>query len=113
MNEMHRTTRNDDPSASRTLVWGIVGAVVVFVIIVALQAFYYSMRDDEIDRKVVNQAPEELGRLIATQQEALGSYRWIDQENGVVGIPIERAMEIVTRELGTASRSPEGSGTGE
>jgi len=28
----------------------------------------------------------------------LHSYRWIDQPNGVVGIPIERAMELVVRE---------------
>lgn len=111
MNEIQRTSRNDDPSASRTLVWGIVGAILVFVMIVALQALYYSMRDQENDRKVVAQAPEELGRLIATQQEALGSYRWIDQEGGVVGIPIERAMEIVARELRMDAESIERNGT--
>jgi hypothetical protein len=98
-----------DPSATRTLVWGIVGAILVFVMIVALQAFYSAARDKERERKVVAQAPEELGRLIASQQEILNSYRWIDEANGVVGIPIDRAMEILVDELSEDSESPAGS----
>ena len=38
------------------------------------------------------------------EKEALetGTYRWIDQGAGVVGLPIERAMELVVREQGGA-----------
>ena len=38
------------------------------------------------------------------EKEALqaGTYRWIDQGAGVVGLPIERAMELVVRERGGA-----------
>ena len=32
---------------------------------------------------------------VAKQDEVLGSYDWVDQKNGVVRIPIDRAIDIV------------------
>jgi hypothetical protein len=37
------------------------------------------------------------------QVTEINTYRWIDQENGVVGIPIEKAMETTARELEAAN----------
>jgi ATP-dependent exoDNAse (exonuclease V) alpha subunit len=31
------------------------------------------------------------------QNEVLGSYDWVDQKNGVVRIPIERAMDLLAQ----------------
>ncbi|HEX2933369.1 MAG TPA: hypothetical protein VHV54_26805 [Candidatus Binatia bacterium] len=42
-------------------------------------------------------APEELRRLRATEDELLNSYAWIDKENGSVRIPIDRAMEVLAQ----------------
>lgn len=37
----------------------------------------------------------QLEALRAQEEELLGSYAWIDRENEVVRIPIERAMELI------------------
>jgi hypothetical protein len=44
--------------------------------------------------------------LLSAQNEKLNSYGWIDRSNGIVQIPIERAMDlIVQRFLRTATNS--------
>jgi len=40
----------------------------------------------------------DLLRFRAREEERLSTYGWVDRPNGVVRIPIERAMEIVARE---------------
>ena len=90
--------RYDDPNVGTTAVIGIIGAIVLFVAIVALQALFYSTEEGERARKVHGQANEELARAVAQQQEVLNGYRWIDQSAGTVAIPIDRAMEIVAAE---------------
>lgn len=39
-----------------------------------------------------------LGELRMNETTTLGSYAWTDQANGVVRIPIDRAMELVSQE---------------
>jgi hypothetical protein len=97
----------DDPRAPTTLVVAIVGAVLVFAIIVALQAFFYRSEEAERSIKYYAQAPEELARLRAQEQEQLNSYHWVDPARGVVSIPIDRAMELVVRDQG---RNPSAAG---
>jgi hypothetical protein len=41
------------------------------------------------------------------EQEQLSTYGWVDKHNGVVRIPIERAMDLVLQH-GLAARSPGG-----
>lgn len=100
MSEHRPRMRGDDPSAAPTIAFGILGAVLVLVIIIAVQALYYSEQKREDIRKSVAPAPEELTRLRAEQLEQIHSYRWVDQTKGIVAIPIERAMELTARELG-------------
>ena len=91
-------TRYDDPDVPLSAVIGLIGAMLLVVIIVVLQAVFFDMEAAELERKVYSQRDEALARLEAEQRETLASYRWIDQEGGVVGIPIERAMELVAAE---------------
>jgi hypothetical protein len=42
-----------------------------------------------------------LNDLNTENQKALTSYRWIDKGKGVVGIPIDRAMELEVADLAT------------
>jgi hypothetical protein len=46
------------------------------------------------------------------QNERLESYGWVDKENGVVHIPIDRAMEL-TLQRGLPARAGEGSTPGQ
>jgi len=50
---------------------------------------------------------KDLQELRAVEQERLTSYGWIDQQAGVVRIPIERAMQLLAERAGqpgTATR---------
>ena len=90
--------RYDDPNVPLSAVAGLVGALLLFVTIVALQAVFNSMQRAELERKVVTRPSEDLQRLRAQQQEQLGSYGWVDQNAGTVRLPVERAMELVASE---------------
>jgi hypothetical protein len=90
--------RYDDPNVAASAVVGIIGAILLFVIIVLLQAWFYSAEEGERYRKVYSQPYEELQNVDNEQLEQLGSYGWVSEPDGVTHIPIERAMELVTEE---------------
>ncbi|MBD3162107.1 MAG: hypothetical protein GF346_07345 [Candidatus Eisenbacteria bacterium] len=108
MPEREMQTRHDDPATGQTVAWGVVGAILIFVLVVALQAFFYAAEQSETRSKTYGRQPEELAGLRAEQQEKLTTYRWIDEKNGVAAIPIERAMEILARELRGQPRAEDG-----
>jgi FlaG/FlaF family flagellin (archaellin) len=91
--------RYDDPNVPASAVVGIIGAILLFAIIVALQALFYSFEEQELQRKVYGQPYEALQQLDADQVEQLNSYGWISEPDGVAHIPIERAMELTVEEL--------------
>jgi hypothetical protein len=90
--------RYDDPNVPISAVVGVISAVLLFVIIVGLQALFFSMERGELERKVINRSNEALDGLEADQLEQLNSYGWVSEPDGVAHIPIERAMELVVRE---------------
>lgn len=103
--------RDLDPDAALTAVVGIVGAVLLVVVVLVLQAYFYETESREAERKTVAPAFEELVAQRAEQQEQLNSYRWIDEKAGIVGLPIERAMElVVAREDDAAAAAGAGGG---
>ena len=91
-----------DPRSSTTLIVGAVGIVLLVVVVILLEVLFYDTAETEYQRKVVAEPPQQLRLLQAEQRERLNSYHWVDRENGVVAIPIERAMELVVRESGAA-----------
>ena len=90
--------RYDDPNVAASAVVGIISAILLFVIIVMLQAVFYRAEQRELAKKVYSQPFEALQQLDATQLEQLNSYGWISQPEGVVHLPIERAMELMAAE---------------
>lgn len=90
--------RYDDPDVPASAVVGILGAILLFVIIVGLQALFYRMEESELERKVYDQPYQELQQLDADQLELLNSYGWVNEAEGVVRIPIERAMDVIAAE---------------
>ena len=87
--------RYDDPNVAASAVVGIVSAILLFVIIVVLQAFFFGAERAEREKKVYTQPNQALQQLDAGQLEMLNSYGWVSESEGVVRIPIERAMELV------------------
>lgn len=87
-----------DPNTTWTATIGVVGAILVFVITVSLQALFYRVENSEIQQKVYSQIPEELSALRADQLGKLNSYRWVDKDNGIAAIPIGEAMKKIAAE---------------
>jgi hypothetical protein len=89
-----------DPNPQTTVLVGIITAIMLFVVVVLLQALFYRVERGEVRRKVEAVVPEELARLRAAQLEQLNAYRWVDQAAGVAAIPIDRAIRLVVQEQG-------------
>ncbi len=92
--------RYDDPNIGASAMVGLVGAIALFVVIVLLQALFYRMQTSEQNAKVSSQPNQGVQALDAEQLEQLTSYEWVSQPDGVVRIPVERAMELVVAESG-------------
>ena len=90
--------RYDDPNVAASAVVGIISAILLFVIIVGLQAVFYSAEQAELEKKVYSQPYQDLQQLDANQREQINSYGWVSEAEGVAYIPIERAMELVVAE---------------
>lgn len=90
--------RYEDPNVTTTALVGLIGALLLLVIIVGLQALVAGTQRQEFQRKVVDRPNAELTTLRSQQMEKLAGYRYVDQKHGVVAVPIERAMELVVRQ---------------
>lgn len=87
-----------DPQPGSTLAIVLMGFALVFITILALQTLFYRARDREFVEKTYGPPPVELIELRADQLRKISEYHWVDQASGTVGIPIDRAMEMVRLE---------------
>lgn len=95
----------DDMNTPVIALVGIVGAILFVVLVLGLQVWFFDIQEIETYKKDISQAPEEITALISRQQDELREYRWVDKKNKIVGIPIERAMDLVVADL-AAGRPP-------
>ena len=56
------------------------------------------------------QPHQELQDYCAAQQQDVNTYGWVDQQSGVVRIPVERAMELILAEGLPARAASEATG---
>ena len=94
----------NDPNVVTVALVGVFGVIISLAVIIALQTLYYQAKDQAV-RDVNLGVPVELSRMRAEQTEAISSYRWKDEQGGVVAIPIERAMELAVTELADGASS--------
>src|ERR1700732_1683022 len=68
---------------------------------VGLAAFLISQRDNipTVDEQTAEVRLKNLAELNAENQKFLTQYHWVDKSKGVVGIPIDRAMDLVVAQL--------------
>jgi len=83
----------DGLNTSGLVTAGFVAAVGTFVVIIGLQAVYlrYSQQQESKNRERAVIGSES---ILAEQHSKLNRYGWLDRENDVVAIPIDRAIEI-------------------
>lgn len=85
---------HDDPNARSVAFVGAIGTLLLIMVVVLLQAFFYRAEQSENERKALMTSPAELRRLQTAQREQLAGRRWVDREKGIVAIPIEDAMRL-------------------
>lgn len=89
----------ENVDAARIATIGFVCILIAFVIICAAQVLYYRVeRSDEYNKFVVP-GYSALKTLQTEQRQALADYKWVDRQKETVTIPIERAMDLVVRDL--------------
>jgi len=96
---MSKHSFNIEPSDNTTLVsaLGWIGVFLVFVLVVALTYLRDPAASQEerniVDRmKIRNDVRAEQARLV-------NDYQWVNQPEGVIRVPVARAMEITVEEL--------------
>ncbi len=97
----------------KPIVWFGVALAAMLVVTIAAMAWmfdYFTAREKQLDTsgspladtREIPKAPQlqvtpasDLTRLRAREQARLDSYGWVDRQQGLVHIPIERAMEML------------------
>lgn len=79
---------------------GIVAAIATFAVIVGLQVLYLRFAAAQAAENQNSSTATSSASLLAEQRSKLNRYAWIDRSNNVVAIPINRAIELTTEELG-------------
>ena len=87
-----------DISVKKAFIWAGIIVVSIVVIIIFLNSVFISEVEKEVYQAVLKPESIELRDLRARETETLTSYKVIDEQNGVVQIPIERAMQLLSEE---------------
>jgi hypothetical protein len=91
----------EDKQKDRISVAMIVTGLVIILLFAGLAGFLVSQRANipTVDEETAQVRLKNLANLNAENQKALMQYHWVDKSKGVVGIPINRAMDLVLAEL--------------
>jgi cytochrome c1 len=89
------------------VIWtvGIVAGLLLLVVIVGLQAWFYAAERDEIARKWEQAGNPWLDNLRREQSRNLTTRRWVDVEKQIVTMPIDRAAAYVAAHGGRLPES--------
>jgi len=88
----------DELRASPIVIVGVVSSILLFVLVVGISGLFLYWQKEAATEKSSPLMPEELRRLKSQQMGEINSYRWISEKDGVVRIPIDRAMQLVVTE---------------
>lgn len=89
----------EDVNVATIAAVGLVTTIIVLVVVMLLVGLYYKTERGEEERKFTGLNQVTRQELAVQQVEKLGSYDWVDVDNGIVSIPIEQAMAITAAEL--------------
>jgi len=75
--------------------------IVVWVLSMFLQGGFLAARARQVQAKVMAPADTTVADYLGAQQARLDEgYRWIDKDKGIVGLPIDRAVDLVVERNG-------------
>jgi len=89
------------------VIWtvGIVSGLLLLVVVVGMQAWFYAAERDEIPRKWERARNPWLDNLRREQTRNLTTRRWVDVEKQIVTMPIDRAAAYVAAHGGRLPES--------
>src|SRR5690606_21472899 len=96
---MSQTPNYNDLNVPMIAVVGVMACIITLATVLGFHVLYYRAEKQQTLEKVVRAESAEAGNLLANQQAKLARYGWLNREQGQVAIPIERAMDIVVKEL--------------
>jgi hypothetical protein len=102
---MTPSDRHNDLNVTWTAIAGLVGAILTFAFIVAIQIVYQRAERAQYQQKVVAEAPEQLVELRSEQLAKINSYRLVDEKKGIVAVPIDEAMQAFVRDPADSMRA--------
>ena len=92
-------TKYDDVNTPVIAAIGLLSVIGLVAFVLLLQVGYYQMSDQLSAQANIGQTELEVSNLMVAQEERLAGYSWVNREKGKVGIPIDRAMELVLADL--------------
>jgi hypothetical protein len=93
-----------NPNTAFLLTIGGITTLLLVVILIGLQAWFYDAQNREMQRKVIGQPHWALEDLRLKQLANLNVYEWVDADKQRARIPIDVAMQIVAREQAQQQR---------
>ncbi|MGA7415007.1 MAG: hypothetical protein WBW33_31345 [Bryobacteraceae bacterium] len=97
--EIQVETGYDKQEPRAGLIAGLTLATVIALIAVIMGVrAYFDYTKQQYEEKVGASVAEDLKNLHSNEDEALNSYKVVDKAQGVVRIPIRRAMELIAKE---------------
>ncbi len=88
----------EEPSATTIGLLALASVLALVLVFVVVQIYYQHSRDQQIEEKVLLPVSEDLLDLRAREDSSLHSYGYINKEKGEIRVPIERAMDLITKE---------------
>lgn len=104
-NEPSHSPLAPEPSDRKILVsaFAWVGVILIFVFIVYVA--YVPNRARDLNEANAQQRTEIRLNVDATQEKIATTYGWVNEADGIVRVPTERAKELVLKELRAAQSS--------
>jgi hypothetical protein len=87
-----------DVSIKKVFMWASGIALSIIVVVIILNSFFISEMEKQVYESVLKPESVELRDLRAREIETLTSYKVLDEFNGVIQIPVERAMQLIADE---------------
>jgi hypothetical protein len=95
---MKANDRHNDLNVTWTVLACFVGAILIFVFIIAVQILFHWTEQAQYHQKIVAQVPEQLSQLRSDQEARINSYRLVDEKRGIAAIPVDEAMLAFARD---------------
>ena len=101
-------TQRDDVRTSTVAMVGLLGIIALVAIVLLLDLIAAVMVEQEVRLHESEPAETQVAKARTRQEERLAEYRWVSREAKAVAVPIDRAAELVLRDLAAPKEEDRG-----